>query len=369
MALIKINNRSSEDTAIHGRRNLIINGAMQVSQRGTSLSSISSDNNFLVDRYKFKVTSAGTWTISQDTDVPSGEGFNHSFKADCTSSSSLSSNSQLRFIYTPEGQDMAHFEWGTSNAKSLTLSFWIKTNKTGTYALTWEASQGGGRYYQTTYSVSTADTWEKKTITIVGDSDTGETYNSNNDGFFALSWWFGGGSSINNAGTPDTWVTDADYSDLIGNNTLNLADSTDNYFNITGIQMELGDVATPFEHRLYGEELALCQRYFYKEGGTYDAIGVGAFTASTSELSIQFSFPVEMRARPAVTTSTISNFEFRKYDNTQVTLGGSTQNIDLLTPNGGSVWRTGESLGAQDDAGLLRSRSGTEGFFFFDAEI
>ena len=287
-----------------GRKNLIINSDMRVAQRGTSQTGITSGNNILLDRWKFKVTSSGTWTQEQDSDVPTGEGFAYSWKASCTTAdTSLGSSSQLRIIYIPEALDMTHLMYGTANAKTTTLTFWVKSSKTGTYTLTAEATHGGGRYYQTTYSVSTADTWEKKTITITGDTDTGETYNSNNSGFYSLSWWMAAGSSINGSGvSQDAWVTDADYSDLAGGQTVNLADSTSNEFYITGVQLEVGTVATPHEHISYNEELALCQRYYQQNGR-----GHGVWTAS-SEFRVIINHVAAMRATPSVNLINTSGY-------------------------------------------------------------
>lgn len=360
------------DTVSLGRRNLVINGDMKVAQRGTSQTGITSGNNFLVDRFKFKNTTSGTWTQEQDSDVPTGEGFIYSWKASCTTAdTSLDSSSQLRFIYSPEAQDMNHLMYGTANAKTTTLTFWVKSNKTGTYTLSAEGSHGAGRYYQTTYSVSTADTWEKKTITITGDTDTGEDWNDDSSGFFALSWWMAAGSSINGSGfTQDAWGTDADYSELVGGQTVNLADSTSNNFYITGVQLEVGDTATPFEHRSFAEELALCQRYYQRISGTYGStqgLGTG-FGTSNTVTTVDIFPPVKglLRDQSAISFSASSSFIV----NTNAIASAAT-NITAATYSNNHVRA---QLTANSDSGTTNSArlvrfAGLSAFVDWDSEL
>jgi len=246
-------------TQIGGRRNLIINGAMQVAQRGTSFAS--ADDIFTLDRWYYGLSDSGTWTITQDTDVPSAQGFNVSWKADCTATGTAN---QQRLIYKIEGYDTNQLAYGASGAKTATLSFWVKSNKTGSAALSIEAYGGtSNRYYNTAYTISSADTWEYKTITISGDTASG--LNADNSLSYLISWWFSAGSSLVDSQTAlDGWTTDATYATIANGQSFELCDNTANYVNITGVQLEVGTVATPFEHRSYGEELALCQRYYQK---------------------------------------------------------------------------------------------------------
>ena len=298
MALSKIRNDSLADTAVHGRRRININGDMQVWQRGTSKTGLSSGNNYLVDRYYWKVTSFGTWRIDQSTDTPN-ESFKYSYKAECTTAdTSIGGTDQLRLIHSIEGQDLVHLAYGSSAAKKTTLSFWIKSNKAATYAITLEA--GGGRNYTVHYTVDTANTWEHKTITINGDT-TNVLGNQGNTAGITFSWWFGVGTSYDSDETQDAWYSDGDYSGLTGGVTTNLADTVGNNVYITGVQLEVGDKATPFEHRSYGEELLACQRYFTSSNNNrYEISWGGQNTGSIA--GGQIDLPVHMRANCTVST-------------------------------------------------------------------
>ena len=241
-----------------GTKNLIINGNMQIAQRGTSSSSITTSGYTTVDRWTNSIGTAGTWTISQDTDVPTGQGFSNSHKYDCTTANgSLSAGSELAIIQMIEAQNLQHLKFGTSSAETLTVSFWVKSNKTGTYIVEiyqWDSN----RAISKSYTINSADTWEKKTITIEGD--TSGQIDNNNDRGFQVAWWIAAGSN-NTSGTLQTsWGTLTSANRAVGQ--VNLADSTSNYINITGVQLEVGDTATPFEVMPYDMQLARCQRYY-----------------------------------------------------------------------------------------------------------
>ena len=280
-------------------RNLIINSAMQVAQRGTSATGVTSNGYYAVDRMHTQVSSgqSGTHTVSQSTDAPSG--FLNSYKINCTTAEA--SPNQLRFGHRIEGYNVSHLDYNTSNAKELTLSFWVKSNVTGTYAISVETS-AAGRYFNTSYTITSANTWEYKTISIVGD--TASALNTGNGIGFNISWWLAAPSSLKGSGTPDTWVTNGSYTSVADNHGVNLADSTSNYFQITGVQLEVGDTATPFEHRSYGDELQRCQRYYQKiTSGNLRFIVTRDNNSSTSASTL--SLPVGLRASPTVSgTST-----------------------------------------------------------------
>ena len=286
------------DGVFQANTNLIINGAMQVAQRGTSASSISSGSAYhTVDRLQNLLSSAGTWTFSQDTDVPSGQGFSYSHKRECTvANSSLAAGSYFVDYYQIEGQDLQQLSFGTSSAKSLTLSFWVKTNKTGTYQITF-TTNSPIRSIGASYTVNAANTWEKKTLTIVGDTDSGII----NDNTFGLNleMWYVAGTSFTSGAMPTAWEARASEDRAAALN-VNLADSTSNYLNIVGLQLEVGDTATPFEHRSYGDELARCQRYFYSNVETF--LGKPP-ASSTTQIATVIQYPVEMRANPAFSSS------------------------------------------------------------------
>ena len=163
-------------------RNIIINGNMSIAQRATSTASITGSGYYTVDRFRLGAVSAGTWTMSQDTDVPTGQGFSSSTKLDCTTANgSLSASSLLYFEQLIEGQNLQYLKKGTSSAESTTLSFWVKSNKTGTYICE-IFDNDNTRTISKSYTISSADTWEKKTLTFAGDT-TGTLGNDNNTSF------------------------------------------------------------------------------------------------------------------------------------------------------------------------------------------
>ena len=274
-------------------RNLVINGAMQVAQRGSSFTDISNESGkYILDRFEFKSTGTAAWTVAQSTagSVLANTGFAEAVKIDCTTAdTSLSTNQEIFITQKIEAQNLQHLRYGQSAAKSLTLSFWTRSNKTGDYGI-WCYAQDGPRQYATTYTISSADTWEKKVITIPGD--TSGTINNDNGSGFEVRFYLAAGPT--HSGTPsNTWTS------TINNRTttLNLADSTSNEWYLTGLQLEVGDVATDFEHRSYGDELARCQRYFealYMNAGTH---GFQSATSYGGQVSNNI-FAVTKRAQP-----------------------------------------------------------------------
>jgi hypothetical protein len=281
-------------TGIAGRRNMIINGDMKVSQRGTSWAAIASDS-YSLDRWKF-YHNLGAYTVTQDS--TGADGFANSFKIDCTTAdASVVADDYLLLRYTFEGQDLQCWKKGTASAESVTLSFWVKSNKTGDLAIhLFDADNTRG--IGSTPTINSADTWEKKTITFAGDT-TG-AFNDDNVDSLWLDFWFDGGSTYTGGSTPTSWEAVA-HNDRAAGTTLALADSTSNYLNITGIQLELGTAATNFEHRSYAEELALCQRYYYRFGESASTLLFGGYAVDTNTMYLPWEFPVTMRTAPTMT--------------------------------------------------------------------
>jgi hypothetical protein len=257
-----------------GVRNLIINGDMRIAQRATSKTGITATGYQTVDRWKPVIGTAGTWTNTQDTSVPSGQGFAYSTKWDCTTANaSLSAGSLFALQQKFEGQMLQHIKKGTSSAESLTASFWVKSNKTGT--LICELEDGdNGRTISKSYTIDTADTWEKKTITFAGD--TSGTLDNDNASSLNFNLWFVAGSNFTSGTLQTSWGVPTTADRVAG--IMNLADSTSNYINITGVQLEVGDTATPFEHRPYDMELARCMRYFERTPNYGTALASASYT-------------------------------------------------------------------------------------------
>jgi len=239
-------------------RRLNFNGSMMISQRG-DLTGQTAYVHAGPDRYATSMANCGTWTISQDSDVPDGYGFEYSKKWTCTATSS-NAERYMKLIYRMEGYDSMVFNYGTANAKPCTLSFWVKCKKAGNIQVNFENEQNPDRGYQVQQTINAADTWEKKVVTITGDTQRTLTTGSQKAFCFDIVWTaFGTGF---NGGTPS-----AAWSDLANNQRgthcdIDLCDSTNNYINITGIQLELGVHATDFEHVPYSDELRRCQRYY-----------------------------------------------------------------------------------------------------------
>ena len=288
-----------------GTRNLIINGNMQIAQRGTSATGVSAFGYYTVDRWSPVFVSSGIWTNTQDTDVPTGQGFANSFKLECTTAvTSLTAGAIGLFRQAIEGQNLQQLKKGTANAESITLSFWVKSNKTGTYILELFDADNT-RQISKAYTVDTADTWEKKTITYAGDT-TGAFVNDNSVGLY-VQWWIAAGSDRSSGTLQTSWASVVNANRAVGQ--VNLADSTANYINITGVQLEAGDTATPFEHLQYGQQLALCQRYCYEVAAkdrVNQVIQIG-FMYDATRARTFITFPVTMRTYPEVTSTDISN--------------------------------------------------------------
>tara|TARA_R110001632_G_scaffold158218_1_gene276333 strand:- start:224 stop:1240 length:1017 start_codon:yes stop_codon:yes gene_type:complete len=282
-------------------RNIIINGAMQVAQRGTSETSVTSNGyKQAPDRWRVAGSATGTfgtWSVSQSTDVPSGEGFGESYKLECTTAdASLAASDNLTLQHRIEGQNLQQLSKGTSNAKSVTLSFWVKSNKTGTYIAELR-DQDNSRVYGQQYTILASNTWEKKTLTYSGDT-TGSLDNDNLDSLRVLFFLLAG-TDFTSGTLPNAWATSTNANRAVGQ--VNIADTIGNEWYITGIQLELGEQATPFEHRSYGEELALCQRYYYQPTTRYYS------GANTNDAHRNFvSFPCTMRSAPVTTLPSVS---------------------------------------------------------------
>ena len=238
-------------------RNLIINGAMAISQRyGTSASNLGGSSVFSVDRFNcFGPSASSTSTGQQVTDTPAG--FKNSLKYTCGTGLSVTSGDYAQIQQTLEGNNTAHLKWGTSDAQDIVVSFWVKSSLTGTFAFN---IQNGdfSRSYVAQYQINAANTWEYKTIAVAGD--TSGTWATDNTASLRVMWDMGFGYGATS--TVDAWQA-GDVHYVSGNVKVN--ETSGATFYLTGVQLEVGDTATPFEHRSYGQELALCQRYYEQE--------------------------------------------------------------------------------------------------------
>jgi len=291
MSQIKVNQISSftdgagvtigSNQVVH--RNMFTNGGFEVAQRlsyESSGKSMSSGNYTGIDMFKTRVTSC-TVLLTQSTTAPVG--FTSSLKVDVTSAdTSLASNVYNTIVGHIEGYDIARTAIGTSDAKTCTLSFYVRSNLTGTFTGS-IGNSANNRSYAFDYTISSANTWERKTITFA--CDTTGTYNKNHNLGLKVTWALGVGSSFL-TGTTDAWLG-AEH--MGSTNGQNVVASTSNEFYLTGVQLELGSVATAFEHRPFCDEFRKCQRYYQKSRMYGEPVTESGNSWNTTEASINQS--------------------------------------------------------------------------------
>jgi hypothetical protein len=273
---------------------------MSIAQRGTTATGIGNGDlgYHTVDRWKFIEDGSPTYefTMSQDTDVPSGQGFAKSLKLDITTEQvSLLSTEVLIIEQSIEGQNLQYLKKGTANAESLTISFWVKSNKTGSFALGFR-DVDNSRRNNNLITINSSNTWEKKTLTI--DGDTSGALDNDNGASLIIQFWLDSGSNYNSGTQQSGWVSNTN-SDINAGNTFTFADSTSNYINITGVQLEAGTTASDFEFLPVDVNLARCQRYFQVLDGSFCMHGTGGLAAANYYRNL-----VQMRASPTATRTT-----------------------------------------------------------------
>ena len=281
-----INSMTPTADSLQGFRNRIINGAMVIDQRNAGAAVTPATFAFPVDRWRAEEDTDGAYTIEQVEDAPSG--FVQSIKVTVTTAdASIGANQTATIQQRIEGNNVADFGLGTASAKTFTLSFWVKSSLTGTF--------GGGfsnaaenRSYAFTYAINAANTWEYKTITVAGDT-TGTWQTGTSIG---LRVNFGLAAGSNYAQTAGSWSADAKYFSATG--AVNVMGTLNATWQVTGVQLEVGSTATPFERRPYGTELMLCQRYYQT---IYNLM---ACAAGTTQIQSSCQFPVPMRAAPTI---------------------------------------------------------------------
>jgi hypothetical protein len=369
MAVSRIN-EAGLNVNQYGNRNVIYNGAMKVAQRGTSVTGITSSGYNTVDRWRVSNGSAGTWTMAQ-TDVTDLPGFRYSLKMDCTTAdASLASTDDLAIQQRIEGQDLQQFQKGTSSAKEWTMSFYVKGTTIGTY-ICQLFDNNNNRFVSKSYTIDTANTWEYKTITF--PADTTGSLNNNNLNCFIIYWYLAAGSDFTSGTLQTTWDGITNANKAVGQ--VNLAASTSNDWQITGVQLEVGDTATDFEHRRYAQELDACSRYYSREdagsGAAYKRYGVGSWNSATHfECSVALSTP--MRTTPTLeTTGTASNYAIYSANAIDaVTSLALINDSDAGTYNRMvGIIMTVSSGGVAGEGGTLLANNDDDNFLAFDAEL
>ena len=310
-------------------RNIIINGAMNVAQRSSSVavSDGSNEGYNSLDRYKTYTNNSGAYTVSQDTDVPTDYSFGrfrNSYKVDVTTAdTSIGASDLIRVEQDIEAQDISNSGWDyTSSNGKLTLSFWVKSVKAGTYVVVVQTADGTAHSYALEYTLS-ANTWTHVTKTIPGNSNL--TIDDDNGVGLRIHWILCSGSDNNL--TADTWTSGLKYGTT---NQANLFDSTSNNWYLTGVQLEVGDTATTFEHRSHGDELRRCQRYYYQfEIFPNQVVNFLSAYGSTWG-KVQYSFPVTMRANPTgglLDISGVQEYLNGTWNNRTLTIAGTRKDF------------------------------------------
>ena len=285
---------------IGGRRNMIINGDMNIAQRGTptSAASYTSGGYAACDRWRLRAisTDEADFVISQESDAPTASGFTKSIKIKTnTVESALASDEIFHVSQRIEAQDLQHLKNGTSSALPVTLSFWVKAYQTGTYAVNVYKPDTSNRQITATYTISASNTWEFKTMTFPGDTAGGGITDDTGTGL-QIYWLLATGTDY--TGTTSTSWDNYANGGFANGQAVNIMSSTDNYFYLTGVQFEVGSQATAFEHRSFGEELRLCQRY-YQVGSSIGA-GYGSANGYARAGSV---YATQMRATPTLATT------------------------------------------------------------------
>ena len=359
-------------------RRININGAMQIWQRSISLSVSEGTNEGVTacDRYGFEFgnASAGAATISRSTDVPTNLGFPYSFKIDVTTINNMSAtNTQIRMPHRIEAQDIANSGWKYNDPNSfLTISFYFKSNKSGTNKLPLMIRTFDGTAYFYVSEITQSDTnWNRYTIKVPGNSNL--TFNKDSGMGLSIEWYFAVGSFYHT--TADTWGTVQKHGT---SNSTNYFDSTSNEMFITGIQIEstTNGIATDFEHKSEQDELLRCYRYYYKMGkldykGTHmsagETYGIGMSDNDNTNIYCQINFPVPMREPPSTLDQAGASNYYVRRDTTQTCTGnpsltnGSEFSFRVNFPKSSHGWGTGQMLWCQS--------AGSGSYLGFDAEI
>ena len=356
---VTIGKLNDNATQLFGFRNRIINGDMRIDQRNAGASVAVANNTvaFSADRWMAYYFTDGAFSVQQTSVAPSG--FTNSLRVTVTTAdASLASDQYGSLQQRIEGFNASDLMYGTANAQTTTLSFWVRSSVTGQYGGSFTNSNFS-RSYPFSYTINAADTWEQKTITVLGDT-TG-TWDTTNGTGIRISFALGVGS--NAVGTANAWASATLISATGQVNMLGTSGAT---FYITGVQLEAGSVATPFERRPYGTELALCERFYSKQSttgtGNQGDFASGLQTNTTSGIAY-IKFSTKMRASPTVTFSNILATDHNSYQ-TAATLSSTGQGYDATY-----LAYNFSANGAQYRPQLLAVNTNTLGYIDFSAEL
>lgn len=355
-------------------RNMIINGAMQVAQRGTSKTLVNGQINFCTDRWHLYYAGFDNFagTLTQDSDVPAGSGFANSLKITTTTAeSAIASDEYAHLSQLVEAQNLQQLAYGTSAAKQLTLSFYVKSSITGTFACGIYKQDNTAQIHNLTYTIDAANTWERKTLTFAANTLSGGAIDNNNGIGFYVNWHIAAGSSYKGGGSTSGWSAYAQNKWADGLGTDAVMTTTNATFFLTGCQLEVGPQSTPFEHRSYGEEFLRCCRYYYSLAGVDEKgtagkhIGGGVMRYATGFYGFPVTFPAPMRAVPTLTYANITPY-VADASNGYASVSIAAGNTDNFAINGSNSAISGASAGS---AVLLYLGSDANHYIRWDAEL
>ena len=349
------------NSQIGGRRNIVINGAMQVAQRSTSETNVFDASQYeTIDRFKILGSTSGRATMTQTADGPSG--FANCLKLACTTADTSIASGEFGIIrYLIEGQDLQQIKKGTSDAEKVTISFYVKGNANATYQLEFKDGDNN-RVNAQTFNVTTS--WNRIILTF--DADTTGAFDDDNAASVQLNFWLHAGSTYT-SGTfrSNTWQDGSASDGIRVGSITSFFDSTDRTFFLTGLQMEVGEQATPFEHRSFGEELALCQRYYQQYGSSSNTTLAAGLWYTAAQILCTFDFIQTMRAAPTITV-TSADFGHCSYS-TGVASTNDTSVADVITNDKTRFNLVTASNGTAGHGAILLTQ--TDEFLFLDAEL
>jgi len=350
-------------------RNIIINGDMSLAQRGTSVSGITntSGDTFVSDRFCWTENGSmtSTFTMSQVTDVPAGQGFAKSLKVDCTATDTPATNERIRIETRFEGQNLQYLKKGTANAESWTLSFWVKSSKTGTYIVNF-LDEDNARMVSKAYTINSANTWEKKTMTLA--PDTTDPFDNDNAHSLTVAFILSAGSSLQSGSLADVWQDYANANYAAGQ--VNFADSTDNNIYITGVQLEAGTTASDFEFLPFDVNRQRCYRYYrtlVPLNTENTGFSMGFYTANNNG---RFAMHLENPMRTTPTLDIVTGTDYFKI----FTAGGGDDELNSFSIMANSTERfviannTSQASGTGGQAGYVQSSSNSA-YLGLEAEL
>ena len=347
-------------------RNVIINGAMNVSQRGDVTGKTAASYGG-PDRFAVGITSHGTYAMSQSSTVPSGKGFANSYKLDCTTAdTSVAAGAEVTIQHKFEGQNLQTLRKGTSEAKPITATFYCRSNLTGTFTLEF-FDNDNSRQCSKNFTISSADTWEFKSITF--PADTTGAFDDDNAQSAVLVWWLAAGSDFT-SGTQNTSAFASNTNaNRVSSSIVNMSSSTDNEFLLTGVQLEVGQNPTSFEHKNFAQDLHECGRYYQLiASGTNKAIATGPeFNNSTAQLSIDYPLGA---MRDAATIDQVNGGDYYLWHGGGVSSGiDGAFTIEHATTVRASFYATPDTTVSSDGQARYLKTNNSAAYFAFKSEL